>query len=375
MQREDIRGTIVNIKIIGIGGGGNSVLKRIADEEHSGMDLIAVNTDKKQLQTLAQKSISLFQIGENVTRGLGSGGKVALGQTAAVNDESLIRDSLTGADMIFITAGMGGGTGTGAAPVIAEIAHSMGILTIGVFTIPFSFEGSRKRKTAMAGVEAMRPFLDALIVIQNDKLLELHGTNKHMSLLNAFHMVDSVLKQAIRCVSELILTVGVINVDFADVKSIFKQNGNSEALLGIGEGSGAVNAVKMAVESPLIERSVNGARGIVLNITGDETLSLFEVNEATKFIYENTSSDVNIILGTVIDKSLAGKVRATIIATDFVDDKIAAPAKKEEAASENPSSAPDLPVFMQKTDSTAGSDKNLGRLIFDIEKIDKKKDI
>ncbi|WP_196593051.1 cell division protein FtsZ [Pectinatus sottacetonis] len=349
MQKEhNIKSAIVNIKVVGIGGGGNSVIKRIAAEGSSGMELIAINTDKKQLKTLVDDKIEILHIGENVTRGLGSGGKVSIGEEATKNDETLIKNAITGADMVFITAGMGGGTGTGSMPVVAEIAHSMGILAIGVVTIPFSFEGSRKKRTAMAGVEKMRPFLDALIVIENDKLLQLQ-TDKHMSLINAFNMADSVLKQAIRCVSELILTVGVINVDFADVKSIFRQNSNAEALLGIGESDGAVKAVKMAIESPLIERSVKGARGIILNITGDASLSLFEVNEATKFIYENTSPDVNIILGTVINSKLKGKVRATVIATDFVDDKV--PDKKKEYEIENHKNNIDgfnLPEFMKK---------------------------
>lgn len=370
MQRENIQGTVVNIKVVGVGGGGNSVLKRIAEGDHPQMELIAINTDRKQLQTLERSGIEVLQIGDNLTRGLGSGGRVSLGQEAAASEETAIKELLTGADLIFITAGMGGGTGTGAAPVVAEFAHAMGILTIGVVTTPFSFEGSRKKKTAAAGVDAMRPFLDALIVIENDKLLELRSTNKHMSLLNAFHMADSVLRQAIRCVSELILTVGVINVDFADVRSIFKQNGNSEALLGIGEGNGAVDAVKMAIESPLIERSVNGARGIILNITGDQTLSLFEVNEATKFVYESTSPDVNIILGTVIDEHLDGKVRATVIATDFMDDEIRTQPKENKEKAEKKEkviAAPELPVFMQKKNTD-----NIDKLIFDIEKINKK---
>ncbi len=375
MQEKNIKGAIVNIKVIGVGGGGNSVIKRIASDDGVDMGLIAVNTDRKQLQTLDEQKINILHIGKDTTRGLGTGGKVALGEAAAQNDESLIKNAISGADMIFITAGMGGGTGTGAAPIIAETAHSMGILTIGIVTIPFSFEGSRKKKTAMAGVNKMRPFLDALIVVHNDKLMELQSTDKRMSLLNAFNMADSVLKQAIRCISELILTVGIINVDFADVKSIFKQNGNSEALLGIGEGSGAVKAVQMAIESPLIERSVEGARGIVLNISGDESLSLYDVNEATKFIYENTCPDVNIILGTVINPELKGKVRATVIATDFSDDKVITSdePKDEDAKTDvkdsNTPKIPDIPGFMKSKEVVAKrSDKN----IFDIEKLDKK---
>lgn len=347
LQENNIKNAIVNIKVIGVGGGGNSVLQRIAKEKNSGMELIAVNTDKKQLETLAQEDITLLQIGGNVTHCLGCGGKVNAGEAAVRDDEDKIKDAIVGADMIFMTAGMGGGTGTGAMPVIAEIARSMGILTVGIVTIPFSFEGSRKKKTALAGVEHMRPFMDAIIVIQNDKLLELQA-DKKMSLINAFHMADSVLRQAIYCISELILTVGIINVDFADVKSIFKQNSNADAFLGIGEADGAVKAVKAAIESPLIDRKIAGARGIILNISGSASLSLYEVNEATKFIYEQTDEEVNIILGTVIDQKLDKKVRATIIATDFIDDKETAIPTVEAEVHKNEGSKIDLPQFMQK---------------------------
>lgn len=376
MQAENIQETIVNIKVIGIGGGGNSVLKRIADEGKSDMELIAVNTDKKQLDSVAEDGIKILQIGENVTRGLGSGGKVILGQEAAVNDKQIIQEALAGADLVFITAGMGGGTGTGASHILAQIAREMGILTIGVVTMPFSFEGSRKKKTAMAGIKAMQPFLDALIIIQNDKLMELNGANKRVSLLDAFHMADNVLKQAIRCVTELILTPGIINVDFADIRSVFTKNSNTEALLGIGQGSSAIEAVKKSIESPLIERTIKGARGVVLNITGDNTMSLLEINEATKFIYENTSPEVDIILGTVVDETLAGKVKATIIATDFEDDEIPDNAgktaeEKNKITQDNDSvqqtAPPDLPAFMKRD---VQPKKN--KTIFDIEEINKK---
>lgn len=371
MQSEKIQKKVVDIKVVGIGGGGNSVIKRIADEGQTQIDLIAINTDKKQLQSLAGSKIELLQLDEDLTRGLGSGGRVSVGQEAAINEETAIKDAFAGADMIFITAGMGGGTGTGAVPVIAEYAQSMGILTIGVVTMPFSFEGSRKMKTALKGIEAMRPYLDAMIVINNDKLMALQDMNKHLTLLNAFEMADGVLKRAIRCVTELILSVGIINVDFADICSIFRQNSNAEALLGIGEGEDAVAAVKEAIKSPLIERKVEGARGIILNITGDKTLSLFEVNAATKFIYESTSPDVNIILGTMLDESLNGKVRATIIATDFEDDKAEEGNKevttqeeqKNTDVAEKKESSFDLPTFMQKRKSTQTL-----KTIFDVEK-------
>ena len=221
--------------------------------------------------------------------------------------------------MVFLTAGLGAGTGTGALPVIAQAARELNILSVGVVTIPFKFEGPRKHKLAEKSLQELMPHVDALISVHNDNLLKIK-TNIKLTLLNAFRMADMVLRQGIRCVTELILTVGVINVDFADVKSIFQQSDHPDALLGIGESSSsAVDAVKEAINSPLVERSLAGARGIILNISGNESLSLYEVNEASKYINENTHPDVNIILGTVINNNLGDKVRATIIATDFAD--------------------------------------------------------
>lgn len=319
MHNTEIKSAVVRIKVIGVGGGGNSVLERIAKENVLDIDLIAVNTDAKQLQHMAEMGVKTVQIGADITKGLGTGAKFDLGEAAARTDVDKIKSMLTGADMVFITAGMGGGTGTGAAPVIAEIAKDLGILTIGVVNVPFSFEGARKKKIAIAGIGKMQLHMDALIAVHNDNLLKLQ-TSKKLSLVNAFEAADGILKQAIRCITELILTIGVINVDFADVKSIFQQSASPDALLGIGESSeGAVRAVQLAVTSPLIEKSLAGARGIILNISGNENLSLYEVNEATKYIYEHTSPEVNIILGTVVNEKFGDKVRATIIATDFID--------------------------------------------------------
>jgi len=318
MHDTEIRSAVVRIKVIGVGGGGNSVIERIAKENVLDIDLIAVNTDAKQLQHLPEFGVKTLQIGANLTKGLGTGANFDLGEAAARADSDKIKTMLAGADMVFITAGMGGGTGTGAAPVIAELAKELGILTVGVVTVPFSFEGSRKKKVAASGIEKMQEHMDALIDVHNDNLLKLETGHK-LSLIEAFWAADGVLKQAIRCISELILTIGVINVDFADVKSIFQQSKSPDALLGIGESrEGAVKAVQMAVNSPLIERSLVGARGIILNISGNEDLTLYEVNEATKYIYEHTNPDVNIILGTVVNEKFADMVQATIIATDFV---------------------------------------------------------
>ncbi len=315
----EIRKAVVKIKVIGVGGGGNNVLMRIAGKNYLDIELIAINTDASQLGTMQNIGVNTLQIGVGITKGRGTGGQMQVGEEAALADEEKIKAAISGADLVFVTAGMGGGVGTGAAPVVARFAKELGILTIGVVTVPFSFEGSRKKRIANEGIVRMRAHMDALIDVHNDNLLKLQE-NKKITMIQAFDMADGILKQAIRCISELILTIGVINVDFADVKSIFQQSESSDALIGIGESSrGAIEAVQRAVESPLIEKSLVGARGIILNLSGNANMSLYEVNEATKYIYENTHPDVNIILGTVVDEELGDRVKATIIATDFVN--------------------------------------------------------
>lgn len=314
-----IKRALVTIKVFGVGGGGNSVLKRIAESDFLEIDLIAVNTDSHALSFSNAQTIRSVQIGEQLTKGRGTGGNVAIGEQAAKSDAERLKEMMQGADMIFITAGMGGGTGTGAAPVVARLAKEMGILTVGVVTLPFGFEGRRKQRIANEGVVKMQSYMDALIVVKNDNLMKL-PENKNLSMIDAFNAADSVLRQAIRCVAELILTIGVINVDFADMTTIFRQSESSDALLGIGRSNiSAVKAVQEAIQSPLIDKSLKGARGIILNITGDETLPIHDVNEAASYIFSQTAEDVNIILGTVIDKSMNGTVQATIIATDFAD--------------------------------------------------------
>ncbi len=311
----------VKIKVFGVGGGGNSVLMRMAKDETLGIDLIAVNTDARQLQQVAESSdiIRTVQIGEPFTHGRGTGGDIALGERAAKQDEVRLREAMNGADLVFITAGMGGGTGTGAAPVLAHIAKEMNVLSIGVVTVPFGFEGGRKQTLAKKGIARMQQDMDALITVQNDNLMKL-PENRRMSLVSAFKAADRVLLQAISCVAELILTTGVINVDFADVTTIFRQSASSDALLGIGRShSSALDALQQALSSPLVDKDVRRARGFILNLTGDETLSLFDVDEATRYIYENTDPQVNIILGTVIDNAMGGDIQATLIATDFTD--------------------------------------------------------
>ena len=314
-----IKRAVVTIKIIGVGGGGNSVIERIAEGNELDVELIAINTDAKQLAYMEEAGIKALAIGRELTKGLGTGGVADLGEAAAKGDEAKIKEVLKGADLVFVTASMGGGAGTGAAPVVAKIAKDMGILTVGVVTVPFSFEGARKKRVANEGIAKMQGNLDALIVVHNDNLMKL-PENKHMTLVNAFKAADDVLRQAINCIAELILTTGEINVDFADLTSTFRQSQSGDALLGIGESQrSAIEAVQKAVESPLVEKSLTGARGLILNLSGSERMTLDDVGEATNYIRENTHPDVNIILGTVIDSSMGQTIRATIIATDFVD--------------------------------------------------------
>ena len=314
-----IKRAVVTIKIIGVGGGGNSVIERIAEGNELDVELIAINTDAKQLAYMEEAGVKALAIGRELTKGLGTGGVADLGEAAAKGDEAKIKEVLKGADLVFVTASMGGGAGTGAAPVVAKIAKDMGILTVGVVTVPFSFEGARKKRIANEGIAKMQGNLDALIVVHNDNLMKL-PENKHMTLVNAFKAADDVLRQAINCIAELILTTGEINVDFADLTSTFRQSQSGDALLGIGESQrSAIEAVQKAVDSPLVEKSLTGARGLILNLSGSERMTLDDVGEATNYIRENTDPDVNIILGTVIDSSMGQTIRATIIATDFVD--------------------------------------------------------
>ena len=344
----------VKIKVFGVGGGGNSVLMRMGQHNELDIELVAINTDAKQLSLVAQAGVKPMQIGESLTRGRGTGGKVELGEQAAKEAENRIREALTGADLVFITAGMGGGTGTGAAPVVARVANELGILSVGVVTVPFTFEGSRKKRLAMEGVIKMQSQMDALIAVENDNLMKL-PENRRMSMVQAFVCADNILRQAISCIAELILTTGVINVDFADVTTIFRQNPSSDALLGIGSSPrSAVQAVQQAVESPLINKSLEGARGVIINLTGDESLSLYDVNEATRYVFEHTDPEVNIILGAVVDESMEGAVQATIIATDFADSMplkapvVKVPESKVQAPPKETGFSLEAPSFMAK---------------------------
>lgn len=311
---------VIRIKVVGVGGGGNSVLLRLAEDRIPGIELLGVNTEAKQLSLLKDAGIEVLQIGERLTKGRGTGGVAEIGEKAAENDIVRLEQVLKDVDLVFITAGMGGGVGTGAAPVIARLVKKLGMLSIGVVTVPFSFEGKRKLRVAEQGVEAMREQMDALLVVHNDNLMNLPG-NKRMTLMQSFKEADSILRQAILCISEVILVTGVVNVDFADVVSIFRQSGSSDALLGIGESrnGSVIEAVQHAIESPLVERALDGARGLILNISGDETLPLFEVNEAMEYVTAHTHPDLNVVFGTIVEPTLSGTVRATLVATDFAD--------------------------------------------------------
>jgi cell division protein FtsZ len=302
------------IKVIGIGGGGSNAVNRMIRAEMMGVEFIAVNTDAQAL--LQSDAPHKIRIGDKLTRGLGAGADPSVGQRAAEEDSEKIYEALKDADMIFMTAGMGGGTGSGAAPVIAEIAKDLGSLTVAVVTKPFSFEGMRRKLIAEQYTEQLKDKLDTLITIPNDRLREV--VDKKTSIIDAFRVVDDVLRQGVQGISDLITVPGLINLDFADVKTIMRDAGSS--MMGIGTGTGenrAVEAAKAAVSSPLLEVNITGARGILFNVTGGSDLGLFEVNEAAEVIKEAADPEANIIFGTVIDDRMRDEVKVTVIATGF----------------------------------------------------------
>ena len=302
------------IKVIGIGGAGNNAVNRMVDSGIKGVEFITVNTDRQAL--LLSKAPSKIQIGEKITRGLGAGANPDIGAQAAEESKSEIAEALRGADMVFVTCGMGGGTGTGAAPVIAEIAQDLGALTVGIVTKPFSFEGKKRMEQAIAGLDELKKHVDTLIVIPNDRLREL--IDKSTPMLEAFREVDSVLHRGVQSISDLIAVAGLVNLDFADVKAVMKDRGN--ALIGIGVGSGedrATEAAKQAVSSPLLETSINGATDAIINVTGGASLTLYEVEEAAEVIRTAANTDINTIFGAVINENLNDEVIVTVIATGF----------------------------------------------------------
>lgn len=313
----------ITIKVVGVGGGGNNIVRCVREKYDLDITLIGLNSDLRQLNTLHKQGITVLPVGEKLTNGRGTGGRVELGEQAARGSEKQIRALLEGTDLVVIVATMGGGFGTGAAPVVAEIAQEMGILSIGVVTTPFHFEMARKMQTAQAGIARMQGYTDAFITVRNDNLLKI-APDRNMSFVDAFSLADEVLRQTVGCVAELILTTGVINVDFADVTTIFRQGGSSDALLAIGTDESPQKAVRKAIESPLIDRGIEGARGVVLNITGSPVMSLRDVDEAVHYIHRNAHPEVNVIVGLVVQPEMAGRVQATLIATDFDDTYIPA---------------------------------------------------
>ena len=305
---------LAKIKVVGIGGGGCNAVNRMIDSGLKGVDFIVANTD---LQVLNDSLAPIkLQLGSELTDGLGAGANPEIGREAALESKAEIEEALKGADMVFVTCGMGGGTGTGASPIVAEIAQELGALTVGIVTKPFSFEGKKRMEQAIAGLDELKKHVDTLIVIPNDRLREL--IDKSTPMLEAFREVDNILHRGVQSISDLIAITGLVNLDFADVKAVMKDRGN--ALIGIGVGSGenrAVEAAKQAVSSPLLETSINGATDAIINVTGGTSLTLFEVEEAAEVIRTAANTDINTIFGAVINENLNDEVIVTVIATGF----------------------------------------------------------
>jgi len=306
--------SFARIKVVGVGGGGCNAVNRMIEEGLQGIEFISVNTDAQAL--LLSKAQTRVRIGDKATRGLGSGGNPEVGKKAAEESAEELYEVLKGSDMVFITAGLGGGTGTGAAPILAQISKEVGALTIGVVTRPFTFEGSHRQQSAETGISQLKEQADTLIVIPNDRLLQI--VDKRASLQDAFRVADDVLRQGIQGISELITVPGLINLDFADVRTIMSEGG--AALMAVGKASGedrARIAAEMAISSQLLDITIDGARGILFNVTGGDGLTLFEVNQAAAIIKETAHPDVNLIFGAVVDPSLGDEIRVTVIATGF----------------------------------------------------------
>ena len=356
------------IKVIGVGGAGNNAVNRMIEAGIKGVEFIAVNTDRQQLQQ--SKAATKIQIGEKITRGLGAGANPDIGAQAAEESKAEIGEALRGADMVFVTAGMGGGTGTGAAAVVAGAAKELGILTIAVVTKPFTFEGKKRLAQAERGVESLKGKVDSLVVIPNDKLLQI--IDRKTSIVEAFKMADDVLRQGVQGISDLISIEGLVNLDFADVKTIMLNRGMAH--MGIGRASGenrAEDAAKQAIQSPLLETSIEGARGVIINITGSSNLGLHEVNTAAELIQRSVDSEANIIFGSVVNEEMGDDISITVIATGFEqedanngsnvsnlvnrawDKKISSiPVQAEQNANSNDL---DIPAFLRKNRGLTGN--------------------
>ena len=337
---------IARIKVIGVGGGGSNAVNRMIDEGIQGVEFITVNTDAQAL--VQAKAKSRLRLGDKLTRGLGAGGDPEIGRKAAEESADELYNALKGSDMVFVTAGMGGGTGTGAAPVVAQVAKESGALTIGVVTRPFTFEGMRRMQSAEQGIGKLKEHADTLIVIPNDRLLQI--ADKRASLQDAFRLADDVLHQGIQGISELITIPGLINLDFADVRAIMSEGG--AALMAVGTGSGdekAKKAAETAISSQLLDITIDGARGVLFNVTGGPNMTLFEVNQAAAIIRETTHPDVNMIFGAVIDPNMGDDIRITVIATGF--ERTSMPRRALERQPRNETRRTDSGLYMRPSES------------------------
>ena len=307
---------LAKIKVIGVGGGGNNAVNRMIESGLKGVEFIVANTDLQVLDK--SKASKKIQIGKELTSGLGAGSNPQIGKEAALESKAEIEEALEGADMVFVTCGMGGGTGTGAAPVIANIAQDMGALTVGIVTKPFSFEGKKRMNQAIQGLDELKAHVDTLIVIPNDRLREI--IDKTTPLVESFKEVDNVLRRGVQSISDLIAVAGLINLDFADVKAVMENRGNALIGIGIGVGEGrATEAAKQAVSTPLLETSIDGATDAIINVTGGTNLTLFEVEEAAEVVRQSANTDINTIFGAVINENLKDEIIVTVIATGFED--------------------------------------------------------
>ncbi len=346
---------VADIKVIGVGGGGSNAINRMINAGVTGVEFISTNTDAQAL-VLSNAKLKI-QIGDKLTKGLGAGANAQIGMKAAEEDRDKIGEVLDGADMVFITAGMGGGTGTGAAPVVAEIAKTAGALTVAVVTKPFTFEGRRRQAQAEEGIKNLKSKVDTIIVIPNDRLLQV--VDQHTSMIDAFKIADDILRQGVQGISDLITIPGLVNLDFADVKTIMTEAGS--AMMGIGIGTGenrATSAAEAAISSPLLESTIEGARGVLINITGGPDLSLYEINKACEIIYNDAAPDANIIFGAVVNEDIKDEIRITVIATGFnAEEKVAVPEKDKiitniktgpKVISNPPDDEIDIPAFLRK---------------------------
>ena len=331
---------VVRIKVIGVGGGGNNVVNRMVRSGTRGVDFVAVNTDKQALNV--SSATYKIQIGEKLTHGQGAGSDPEVGRKSAEESRAQISKALEDTDMVFITAGMGGGTGTGGAPIVAEIAHEQGILTVGVVTKPFGFEGRRRMQQAEKGIEELQGKVDSLVIIPNERLK--HATDQKITFANAFEIADDVLRQAVQSISDLIRDTGFINLDFADVTAIMKNAGMAHMGVGRAAGKGkAEEAARMAISSPLLETSIHGARGVLINVTGSMDIGLEEVEQAASLVQDAVHPDALTIFGATFDESMDDEIRVTVIATGFADGKsaaAAAPAEEKKAAESKPGIEP-----------------------------------